>query len=180
MRSRYRWTEEHAPYFLTMTIVEWIPIFTKQKYFDVLIDSLKFCQKNKGLKIHAYVMLDNHVHVVASGERLADTIRDFKSFTAGKVIEVLKKDKRAWMLKELAFYKKRHKQDSEHQVWQEGSHPQAITVDGMLSQKIDYIHCNPVKRGLVREPEHWVYSSALDYSDNYSGDNGLIEIDFLE
>ncbi|MCF7845746.1 MAG: hypothetical protein K9L85_00765 [Candidatus Peribacteraceae bacterium] len=176
MRSRYRWAEEDAPHFLTMTIVEWLPVFRNQKYFEIITHSLEFCRKNKGLKIHTYVILDNHLHLIASGKNLANTIKEFKSFTAREIVDNLQKDKKAEILEKLAFHKKSYKQDSEHQVWQEGSHPQLVVSDDMLDQKIDYIHLNPVKRGLVTDSEDWVYSSAK----NYASRKGAIEVDFLE
>jgi putative transposase len=179
MRSRYRYVEDDAPYFLTATIIEWIPIFTHQKYFEIITRSLQFCRKNKNLKIHAYVILDNHLHLLVSGKNLSNIIRDFKSFTAQEIIATLQKSKKTWILQELAFFKRKHKENDKYQIWQEGSHPQMITSDAMLYQKIDYIHFNPVQRGLVREPEYWTYSSAVDYSENSPVMNGFVEIDFL-
>jgi hypothetical protein len=75
-------------------------------------------------------------------------------------------------LQQFAFYKKAHKKDREHQVWEEGSHPQLMQNEQMLRQKLDYIHFNPVKRGYVDKPEHWRYSSAR----NYMGQDGLIDV----
>ena len=75
-------------------------------------------------------------------------------------------------MKELAFYKIKHKVDSQYQFWQEGTHPKQILNEEMMRQKLDYIHYNPVKRGYVDLPEHWRYSSAR----NYAGQTGLIEI----
>jgi hypothetical protein len=99
-----------------------------------------------------------------------------KKFTARKIIERLQCDRKGWLLNQLAFYKKRHKTKSDHQVWQEGYHPQLITSTGMLMQKIEYIHNNPVRRGLTAAPEHWLHSSARNY---LLGDHSVIELDPL-
>jgi len=100
----------------------------------------------------------------------------FKSFTAREIIGLTRQEGREWLLSQFAFHKSRHKKQSAYQVWQEGSHPQMIVSEDMLRQKIDYIHYNPVKAGLVDKPEDWPYSSARDYL----GLKGLLEIDRLE
>lgn len=176
MRSRYEIYNNEGLFFITSTIVEWIPIFTSSKYFDIVIDSTKYCQDNKGLKVYAYVILDNHFHMIVKDDSLSETMKSLKSYTAQKIVEQLQDDRKIWLLNQLEFYKLKHKKESSHQVWQESFHPQEILTDEMLEQKIDYIHFNPVKRGLVTEPEHWRYSSAGFY---YTGTNGLIKIDNL-
>jgi hypothetical protein len=72
-------------------------------------------------------------------------------------------EKREWLINQLTYYRAPHKKDQEHQVWQEGVHPQQIETDEMMLQKIDYIHNNPVVRGLVVGAEHWRYSSAHEW-----------------
>ena len=103
---------------------------------------------------------------------MSKEIGDFKSYTALRLIDLLQSAGAKTILKQLAFRKARHKVDREHQLWQEGSHPQQFSSDEMMRQKIDYIHYNPVKRGFVDEPEHWRYSSAR----NYAGLPGLIDV----
>nr|VFJ42870.1 MAG: hypothetical protein BECKDK2373C_GA0170839_100273 [Candidatus Kentron sp. DK] len=76
------------------------------------------------------------------------------------------------MLELLALFKRAHKTKTIYQVWEEGSHPQAVMSEAAMRQKIDYIHHNPVARGYVDRPEHWRYSSAR----NYPGQPGLIEV----
>lgn len=163
MRSRYKIIEEQGIYFLTSTIIKWIPIFTKNKYCDILIDSFKYCQQNKNLSIICYVIMENHFHLIASGEKISDTLSSIKKFTAKRIIEELKIENEEWKLHLFEFYKAGYKNKSEHQIWQEGIYPKQIIGDKMLAQKIEYIHYNPVRRGLVENPEYWRYSSAGDY-----------------
>jgi putative transposase len=176
MRSRYKITELESPHFITCTIVGWLPVFTRARYLDIITASLTFCRQQKGLRLHAYVILDNHLHLVVSSDILSQVIRYFKRHTAKEILAVARQEDTQWLLKQFELFKGVHKGDSQHQVWQEGFHPQAITTEDMLRQKLDYIHYNPVFRGLVDRPEDWRYSSAR----NYFGQDGLLEIDSLE
>jgi putative transposase len=160
MRSRYKITDQDGIYFITSTIVEWLPVFTSQPYFDILIQSFTYCRQHKGLKLYGYVILDNHFHAIVAGASLSRTIADMKKFTARQIIVQLQSERKGWLLNQLAYYKKRYKIKSDHQVWQEGYHPELMMSEEMLRQKLAYIHNNPIKRGLVTAPEHWVYSSA--------------------
>lgn len=142
-----------------------------------MIDNLKFYRREQRLKIHYYVIMDNHLHLITSSKNnISKIIKNLKSYSAKEIIKNLRIDKRKWVLNLLKFYKKKSKKVSEYQVWQEGSHPQIISSYKMLNQKINYIHFNPVKRGLVSEPEHWIYSSAR----NYAGKDYVMEVDEIE
>jgi putative transposase len=162
MRSRYRINEPDAAHFITSTIVEWLPVFTSAACCDIIVDSLKFCRAHKGLKIYAWVILDNHFHAILAAPDLTRVLRDLKSFTASRILAQLECERRGWLLNQLRYYQAAHK-GNEHQVWQEGTHPQAIFDDKMMLQKFEYLHNNPVKRGFVSSPEHWRYSSAHEW-----------------
>ena len=125
--------------------------------------SLLYCREHKNLKIYGWVILDNHFHAVLAGPDLARTIADLKKFTAREIIAQLPAEGRDWLLNQLRYFRAAHKQASTHQVWQEGVHPQAIVSDEMMLRKLEYLHNNPVKRGLVASPEHWRYSSAHEW-----------------
>ena len=163
MRSRYRINDENAAHFITSTIVEWLPVFTTAPCCDILVRSLEYCHQHKGLRIHAWAILDNHFHAIVSGPQLARTLADLKKFTARAILDQIKLERREWLLNQLAYFCAAHKRDSSHQIWQEGVHPQVITSDEMMLQKLEYLHNNPVKRGLVASPEHWCYSSAHEW-----------------
>ncbi len=100
-------------------------------------------------------------------------VSSFKSYTARKIIDYLQKQQAETLLKRLSFAKLAHKLDREYQFWQEGVHAELVFSEAMMSEKLDYIHANPVKRGYVNLPEHWRYSSA----SNYAGQTGLMVID---
>jgi putative transposase len=139
---------------------------------DIVMDSWRFLQKEGRLKLYGYVILENHLHLIASAPDLGKEIGDFKSFTARRIIDLLIERNVEVLLQQLHFWKNHHKIDRDFQLWQEGSHPQQILSDEMMVQKLEYAHMNPVKRGFVDEAEHWRYSSAR----NYLGKPGLIEV----
>ena len=141
-----------------------------------MINALDFCRKNKGLRLYAYVIMENHVHLVAEAPDLSRVVQSLKRHTAKELIQLAETMSKAWLLNQFEYFKKRHKLTSQHQVWQEGAHPQLVQNDSMLRQKIAYIHDNPVRRGYVDAPEHWRYSSARNYMLN---DCSVIEIDQL-
>jgi len=170
-RSRYKITNPQLPHFVTFTVLHWIPVFTRPETVDIILDSLKFLI-SENLKVFAYVILENHMHLIVQSEELDRDLKRFKSYTAKQVIQYLSKKNVTQILEQLAFYKKAHKVDQAYQFWQEGYHPELIQNNEIMLQKIEYIHNNPVKRGYVDNAEHWRYSSARDYL----GNNGLLEI----
>lgn len=171
-RSRYRFGDDAYPYFMTWTIVGWLPIFTRQESTKIIYDSWRFLQLEREFQLLGYVILENHVHLIATAPNLAAAVKCSKSFTALRIVELLKKRNARQLLRGLAALKLPNKKQSEHQVWQEGSHPKMIETDERLWQKLEYIHNNPVERGYVDDPLHWRYSSAR----NYAGQPGLIEV----
>ena len=167
-RSRYQIFENNAPHFLTSTIVNWIPLFTRPQTVQIIVDALVYRQQYRGLRIYGYVILENHLHWIAQSNNLKKEIHSFKSYTARLLILYLQQQHITRILNQLAFYKKHHKTDRQYQVWEEGSHPQLIQNEEILKQKLEYIHNNPVKRGYVDEPVHWRYSSARNYAKKES------------
>jgi REP element-mobilizing transposase RayT len=171
-RSRYKIFETEYPHFLTCTVVGWLPIFTRQETVQILFDSWRYLQQHNRLQIYGYVILENHLHLIASSEELSKEIGDFKSYTARRIIDHLEERNVTMLLDQLRRHKARHKADRIFQVWQEGCHPQQVTNGDIMRQKLEYIHRNPVARGYVDEPTHWRYSSAR----NYAGLPGLLPV----
>jgi putative transposase len=163
MRTRYQVNTVGSAHFVTSTIVNWLPIFTTAARCDILANALAYCQSHKGLQIHAWVILDNHFHAILNADDLPRMMADLKRHTAKRLVEQLAREGVKWITDALAYYRRQHKVESTHQVWEEGYHPQAIFDDAMMEQKLDYIHRNPVERGLVALPEHWRYSSAHEW-----------------
>ena len=173
MRSKYKIYDNDNIYFLTSTIVEFIPVFVDSTICNIIIESLSFYRKNKNMRIYAYVIMDNHFHLIAQSGSLSNDMRNIKRYTARKIINYFEMKEKRWVLNQFSYWKKHHKRESNYQIWQEGFHPQEISDEEMLIQKTNYIHNNPVKRGLVSKAEDWIYSSAR----NYKGFNGVMDID---
>ena len=122
--------------------------------------------------LYAYVIMEHHLHLIASAPHLGKTLKEFKSFTARQIIDYLRGQNSTLILGGLKRAKLSHKRERDYQLWQEGNHPEEIYSEKMLLQKVEYIHNNPIRRGYVDEPKHWRYSSAR----NYEGEEGLLEI----
>lgn len=116
MRTRYKITEKECIYFVTSTIVEWMSVFISHTYCDIIIRSLNYCKTHKGMKLYAYVIMDNHIHLIVKAPELSATLASFKKFTAKEIIDQLKQDNKQWLLSQLAFYKKKYKTESDYQV----------------------------------------------------------------
>ncbi|MBT4865479.1 MAG: transposase [Planctomycetaceae bacterium] len=171
-RSRDKIYENEFPYFMTCTIVGWLPVFIRPEAVEIIFDSWRHLQQEREFRLFGYVILENHLHLIASAPELTNVMQSFKSFTARRILDLLKRRAAIVLLRQLRANKLRHKTDSEFQVWQEGNHPQQIQDDEMMWQKIEYMHNNPVARGYVDDPLHWCRSSAR----NYASQPGLIDV----
>ena len=177
--SRYRILEQQGLNYLTLTIVGWVDIFSRQRYRDIIIESLKYCRENKGLHVVGWVVMSNHIHLIVFTEslELSDVLRDFKKFTANKILESIKQEpesRREWLLHIFAYFASVNPNNRNFQLWQQDNHPIALWTLPVIWQKLDYIHLNPVRAGIVSDATHYIYSSARDY---YTGKKGLLEID---
>lgn len=171
-RSKYKILESTLPHFLTCTVVRWIPLFERSELATIVLDSLRFLQRERRIVLFAYVIMKDHLHLIASSNDLGKEVGDFKSFTARNIIDTLKAQNSSQLLDSLRQAKLLHKSDREFQVWQEGSHPQGIQGNKMMRQKIEYVHNNPVRKEYVFDAVDWEYSSAR----NYAGQRGLIDV----
>jgi putative transposase len=171
-RSRYMIHEPASTYFLTCTIVGWLPVFTRPEAAQTVLDSWRFLREHGRLTLYGYVIMENHLHLIASATELAKEIGDFKSFTARRILDMMEAKGGDTILDILRSLKPERKLDRKYQLWAEESHPQKILNQEMMLQKLDYIHNNPVRRGYVDDPTHWRYSSAR----TYAGQEGLVPI----
>jgi len=182
MSEKYKFFNKEDLYFVTFTVVNWIDVFTRREYRDVLIDSWQYCIREKGLIIHAWCIMTNHVHMIISsnGEELSDIMRDMKSYTSTTIkkliFENLEESRKEWMLQIMRQKGRQNSNNKDFQLWQQHNHPILLDSNYLMEQKLDYIHNNPVKSGVVDEPEHYLYSSARDYS----GLKGLVKIELIE
>ena len=128
-RSRYKIYEPTHPHFVTCTILHWLPIFTRVQSTQIIFDSIKFLQNKDNLKLYAYVILENHLHMVLSSNDLHKSMQSFKQYTAKQILELLKKENAKIILDQLMFYKKANHKEKTYQVWEEGYQPKLIKTD---------------------------------------------------
>ena len=153
MKEGYVIRDQTLPHFITATVVDWIDVFTRQTYRDIVIESLDYCIKNKGMILYGYVIMSNHIHLILQsqeGERSA-LVRDFKKFTAKSILEKIQtspESRREWMLERFQLATKTHSRNKEYQFWQYGNHAEEIYSNEFMWSKLDYIHLNPVRAGL--------------------------------
>lgn len=183
MSGGYKISDPEGIYFCTFATVGWIDLFTRQVYRDIVVQNLRFCQEQKGLQLFAWVIMSNHLHLIAAHEKgnLSGLLRDFKSFTSKQLYQAIHEEpesRRNWMLRMFEWAGRHNPNNKDFQVWQQDNHPkQLLPYDGssFMRQKLDYLHQNPVRAGWVDEPEEYVYSSARNYADR----PGLLKVDFL-
>jgi REP element-mobilizing transposase RayT len=169
MGFAYKFENPDGIYFVTSAVVEWVDVFTRFQYCDIVVESLKYCIEKKGLVLHAWVIMPNHIHLVISrngSDSLSDIMRDFKKFTSSKITEAIetipesRRNRMLWIFKSAAA---RNSNNKDYQFWQQENHPEELFSGKFMKQKVDYLHNNPVSARLTDAPERFVYSSAKDY-----------------
>jgi len=162
--------DQHAVHFLTFTIVEWIDVFTRASYKIEIANSLEYCRKHKGLKLYAFCLMSNHIHLVCQTPEpflMTNFIRDFKKHTAKIVLRKMTEEpesRRIWMLDQFHYAGKYDKRITTYKFWQEGYHAIQLDSNEMIDQKIEYVHQNPVRALIVEQAEDYLFSSARNYS----------------
>jgi putative transposase len=184
MSTKYRFAEKEAVYFTTSTVVGWADVFTRDIYRDILLDSIRFCQQNQGLAIHAWVLMTNHLHLICSfhgKQEPALVLKNMKSFTAMKLIDAViknpKESRREYLLNLFEAEGKKSNSNFRFKFWEHENHPIQLDSDIVFNQKINYLHWNPVTAGFVTDPWYWKYSSAIDYMTK---EKGLLDLVMLE
>ncbi|MBJ6119483.1 transposase [Pontibacter sp. BT310] len=168
-------------YSLTMTVVDWVDIFTRPVYKHIIVEALKYCQDKKGLELYAWVLMSNHLHLIAAaeeGKTLSDIIRDFKQFTSRKIVATIQDEpesRRQWLLHRFKFNADQNSKVKHYKLWQDGNEAKEMFSNTFIDQKLEYIHQNPVRAEWVNEPEYYRYSSAA----NYAGEAGLLSVTLI-
>lgn len=181
MSRNYKFRDQEQPYFVTLTVVGWIDIFTRDLYREVVLESMQHCIKHKGLIVYAWCIMTNHVHLIigTKDKPMYDILRDMKSFTSRQLRKILESNdqesRRGWMMYNFTRSGYENKNNIDWQLWQQHNHPIELDTAELVQQKLDYIHENPVKAGFVSRPEDFVWSSAR----NYAGEMGLMDVVYI-
>jgi putative transposase len=160
-----------------------VDVFARKDYRDIVLESLRFCQKEKGLLLHSWCIMSNHLHLVVSARQknLSDLLRDFKKYTAKQILSAIennpKESRKEWMLNIFRRQAERNSRNKNYQFWRQDNQPQELYSGKFVFQKINYIHNNAVEAGIVEKPEEYLYSSARDYA--LTKKCGLLEVIFL-
>lgn len=164
--SEYRKTSPDELYFVTLTVTGWVDVFSRREYKDIIVENFKYCQQNEGLEIFAYVIMTNHIHLIArrQDKDLAELLGRFKSYTSKKILaeieKNLKESRRDWLLYIFSYFAAANKQYSNYHFWNYTNHPTLLHTNDAMDQKAEYIHQNPVQAGIVTDPECYIYSNA--------------------
>jgi REP element-mobilizing transposase RayT len=170
MSTKYKCNNPSGIYFISFATVEWVDVFTRKEYKNLLVENLRYCQRFKGLEIFAWCIMTNHVHLIAraaEGYLLQNILRDFKKHTSKLMIETISNNhhesRRAWMLQIFRNAGIKNSNNVHYQFWRQDNHPIEIWSEEVILQKLLYLHNNPVVEGFVEKAEEYVYSSARDY-----------------
>ena len=181
MKRGYVIREQEKAHFVTATVVDWLDVFSRKNYRDCIIECFDYCIKNKGMVLYGYVVMSNHIHMIIQSNdgKLSDLLIDFKKFTAKTILEKIQNEpesRREWMLERFKLATETHSRNKNYQFWQYGNHAEEIFTEHFLWSKLDYIHMNPVRAGIVTRIDDYIYSSA----SNYINGVGLIRVELLE
>jgi putative transposase len=160
--ERYRFHADGALFYVTFTVVDWLPVFVSEAACKIVAESLNFCHHNKGLRINAYVIMPTHLHAIVFHESfqlkpLETTLTDFRKFTGRRLVDFARDHVPHCFT---AVFQEKAGDDREHRFWQPTRHPVQIEAEKFWQAKFDYLHANPVRKGLVTRPQHWRFSSA--------------------
>jgi putative transposase len=163
------------PQFYTATILNWQHLLKGDKYKNIIVESLQFCVKENKVKLYAFVIMSNHIHLV--WQQIPPTTKvklqhSFMTFTAQKIKEDLQKNNPI-----LLETFKVNATDRMYQVWERNPLTINLFSPKVFYQKIDYIHFNPVVAGLCINPEDYYYSSAKFYATGIDQFNMLTHYD---
>jgi len=179
MSRNYKFHNPEGVYFVSFAVVEWIDVFTRNEYKDILLDSLRYCQQEKGMEIFAWCVMSNHVNLIFSSikEEKPELILDcFKCFSSKAIVASIKENPlettKEWLLMKFEEAGKKTSNVCQYQLWRHNNKPIELRSNKEIDEKLNYIHNNPVEEGLAFIAEHYVYSSATDYA----GEKGLLDI----
>ncbi len=181
MSRKYKFLNKEGLYFVSFATVNWIDIFVRDEYCQTVVDSLDYCRKKKGLGIYCWLIMPSHIHLIirAKNGNPETVLGRLKEFTSKKLVAQIKENpqesRKEWLLWMFERAGSNSSNVSKYQFWQHHNKPIELWSPGVIDQKVEYIHNNPIEAGFVNEPWHWKYSSAIDYS----GGQGLLEIDFV-
>jgi len=178
MSRNYKFYNPEGMYFVSFAVIEWIDVFTRKEYRDIILESLRYCQKEKGMEIYSWCIMSNHIHLIfrsSKGTKPEKILGDFKRYTSKTIVKSIidnpKESRKEWLVERFLKAGKKASNVNKYQFWRHDNKPIELWSNKVIDEKIDYIHNNPVEEGLVFHAEDYPYSSAIDYT----GEKGLLD-----
>ena len=169
----------YISHFITLNVVDWVDIFIRPVYKQIIVHSLNHFITTKGLNVYAWCLMSNHLHLIANaeGHTLPEIEKEFKNFTAQKILEDISVEppkRLEWMMARFESFSNLLGLNKKFQIWQTCTNPVYISLlkSTQLIEQIEFIHNNPVRDRVVTTAEDYLYSSARDYA----GMKGLVNI----
>jgi len=129
-------------YFITSTVVDWMDVFTRPVYKHIVVDSLKYCQDHKGLELFAWVLMTNHLHMIAGAngtQQIGDVLRDFKKFTSKGIVKAIEQNqlesRKEWLMDRFWFRSANDSKIKNYKFWQDGCYIETIYTRDFLMEK---------------------------------------------
>ena len=178
MSRKYKFSDSEGLYFISFAVINWIDVFIRNEYKDIVLKSWKYCIENKGLQIYGWCIMSSHIHMIIGSQKdkPENIVRDMKSFTSTQIRKAItnnpQESRKEWMLEMMYKAVDKNGNNDGFQFWQQNNQPILLDNNFIMDQKLEYIHLNPVVTGIVERPEDYLYSSARDFA----GRKGLIDI----
>ena len=141
MSTKYKFHDQDQLYFVSFAVVNWIDLFIRKEYKDIMLASWRHCQKNKGLEIYGWCIMPSHVHMVIGSKqnKMEDIVRDMKSFTSTTIKNTITnhpyESRKEWMLWLMERAGKKNGNNNDWQFWQQHNKPLEIVSQDMFDKK---------------------------------------------
>ena len=168
-------------YFVSFAVINWIDVFIRREYQEIIINSLNYCIEEKGMLVYCWCLMPSHIHLIfrAKNENPSDLLRDFKTYTSKQIQKAIRENnqesRREWILWMMERAGRKNSNVKFSQFWQHHNKPIELWSNKVIDQKVDYIHENPVSAGFVEIAKEWRLSSAIDFT----GRKGLVDVEEL-
>ena len=182
MSSKYKFKDQSQLYFVTFAVINWIDLFIRDEYRQIILESWKYCREHKGLELYSYCIMTSHIHMIigSNNDHLENIMRDMKRHTSEKLRQAIKshpaESRKGWLLWMMERAGKKNSNNISFQLWRQDNHPIELKDAKHIHDTLDYIHNNPVAAGIVEKAEDYLYSSARNYYEM----KGMIEVMLLD
>lgn len=181
MSRKYKFHNKEGLFFVSFATTYWIDVFVREAYFAAITQSLSFCCTQKGMCLFAYCIMPSHIHLIFNdgNSNPAKLLKEFKTYSSKAIQKMIEENpqesRKEWMLWMMERAGKMNSNVKHRQFWQQNNQPIELWSDKVITEKLNYIHNNPVEAGFVEEAHYWKYSSAK----NYAGDAGQLAVEIL-